>query len=152
MAKPILGIIEMPGLSERWLGINNDGSYFNHQAISTKTTTELSDSIFCSTAPDFFKPEELPVFNRLSQHGRFRLFGGDCYSYGLLASGHVDVVMEAGLKPFDFMALIPVIQNAGGVVTDWQGNELTLESKGQILATANQALHEKCLAVIENSH
>ena len=77
------------------------------------------------------------------------MFGGDCFNYGLLASGFIDVVMESDLKPFDYMALVPVIENSGGVVTDWQGRSLTLESSGQVLACANQALHQHCLEEIE---
>ncbi len=149
--QPVLGIIEIPAMGERWLGIDEKGTFFNGNQVHTKTTQRLSDGICCATGPDFFKQDELPIYNQVSQHGSFRLFGGDCYNYGLLASGHVDVVMEAGLKPFDFMALIPVIANAGGIVTDWQGNEMTLESCGQILACANEDLHKQCLDEIKKA-
>ncbi len=147
--RPVLGLIEIPAMKERWLGVDNKGTAFNGRQVNTKSTLNLVDSICCTTGPDFFKENELPVYNRVSRHGAFRLFGGDCYNYGLLASGHVDVVMEAGLKPFDFMALIPVIKNAGGIVTDWQGDEMNLNSCGQILATANRQLHQQCLDEID---
>ena len=149
--RPILGIIEMPALKERWLGLDGKGTFFNDIQVNTKTTKMLADGICCTTGPDFFEQKELQIYNQVSQYGSFRLFGGDCYNYGLLASGHVDVVMEAGLKPFDFMALIPIIKNAGGIVTDWRGNQMTLESSGQILACANLDLHQQCLEQINKA-
>ena len=149
--RPVLGIIEIPAMGERWLGIDGQGTFFNDHHVQTKATQKLADGICCATGPDFFTQDELPIYNQVSQHGPFRLFGGDCYNYGLLASGHVDVVMEAGLKPFDFMALIPVIKNAGGIVTDWRANQMTLESSGQILACANLHLHQQCLEQINKA-
>jgi fructose-1,6-bisphosphatase/inositol monophosphatase family enzyme len=83
--------------------------------------------------------------NRLTTNCKFRVFGGDCYGYGLLASGFNDLVCEASLKPYDYFALIPVIEGAGGVITDWQGDALTLESSGQVLAAANPALHQQAI-------
>ncbi len=143
--KPILGLINMAALNERWFAMLDKPTTFNENTVRTRSVTDISQAIFCSTGLDFFNEMELTIFNYLSQLGQFRLFGGDCYNYGLLASGFIDVVIEADLKPFDFMALVPVIKNAGGVVTDWQGGELTLESSGQILACANQQLHDQCL-------
>ena len=148
--RPVLGIIEMPALNERWVGIENEPVYFNASKATTSTNKTLSDSVTACTGVDFFNASELPVYNHISRQGKFRMFGGDCYNYGLLASGFVDVVMESDLKPFDYMALVPVIENAGGVITDWQGNPLTLESSGQILASANADLHQQCLSEIKN--
>jgi fructose-1,6-bisphosphatase/inositol monophosphatase family enzyme len=74
-----------------------------------------------------------------------RRFGGDCYAYALLASGHIDVVIEAGLQPYDFLALVPVIAGAGGVITDWRGQPLGLDSDGRVVAAATPALHRELL-------
>lgn len=146
--KPVLGIIEMPALAERWLAINGHKTLFNGQPVSTRDTCKFSEAIVCTTGLDFFNESELPVFEHLSTQGPFRMFGGDCYNYGLLASGFVDVVIESDLKPYDYMALAPVIESAGGVVSDWQGNPLTLQSSGQVLASANRPLHQQCLEQI----
>ena len=146
---PVLGIIEMPALKERWAGVKNQAAFFNGSTVHTSNKRTLADAVTTCTGIDFFNQAELPVFDHLSKQGKFRLFGGDCYNYGLLASGFVDVVIESDLKPFDYMALIPVIESAGGIVTDWQGARLTLDSGGQVLACANVALHRQCLNEIE---
>ncbi|MBN9117136.1 MAG: histidinol phosphate phosphatase, partial [Pandoraea sp.] len=77
-----------------------------------------------------------------------RRFGGDCYAYGLLASGHIELVMEAGLQTYDYLAVAPVVEAAGGVITDWEGRPLTLTSQGRVLAAANAELHAAALACI----
>ena len=146
---PLLGVIEMPALKERWIGINAESAIFNGCTTHTNSTEKLSDAVTACTGVDFFNATELPLFDYLSKQGKFRVFGGDCYNYGLLASGFVDIVMESDLKPFDYMALIPVIESAGGIVTDWQGAALTLDSSGQVLACANNALHQQCLNEIK---
>lgn len=142
---PVLGIIEMPALKERWTGVRHRNAFFNDIKVHTSGTRKLSDAVTACTGIDFFTDTELPVFDHLSSQGKFRLFGGDCYNYGLLASGYVDIVIESDLKPFDYMALIPVIESAGGVVTDWQGKKLSLESVGQVLACSSESLHQACL-------
>ena len=76
------------------------------------------------------------------------LFGGDCHNYGLLAAGQLDLVMEEGLKPYDWAALVPIIQGAGGVITDWRGQPLTLTSEGQVLAAGDARIHAEALARI----
>ncbi len=79
-----------------------------------------------------------------------RRFCGDCYAYGLLASGHCDLVAETGLQPYDYLALVPVIEAAGGIVTDWDGAALTLDSDGRVLAAATPALHGAALAILRD--
>ena len=76
-------------------------------------------------------------------------FGGDCYSYGLLALGHVDLVVEAKLEPYDYFALIPVVESAGGVITDWSGNPLHQESDGRVIAAATPQLHAAALEILQ---
>ena len=75
-------------------------------------------------------------------------YGGDCYNYATLAGGYLDLVIEADLKPYDFCALIPVVENAGGVISDWEGNPLDFESNGEVIASATPALHEQALAIL----
>jgi len=79
----------------------------------------------------------------------FRRFGGDCYQYGLLASGHCDLVVESSLKSFDFMPLVPVIEGAGGVICDWEGQPLTRDSDGRVIAAANATLLQQALAILK---
>ncbi|MEA3292283.1 MAG: inositol monophosphatase family protein, partial [Pseudomonadota bacterium] len=84
----------------------------------------------------------------LSGKCRFRVFGADCYAYGLLASGFTDLVVEAQLQPYDYLALAPVVEGAGGVITDWSGNSLDLHSGDRALAAANPALHAAALEIL----
>ncbi|HJP45390.1 MAG TPA: inositol monophosphatase family protein, partial [Arenicellales bacterium] len=112
------------------------------------TTQELTTASVYATTPDMFSAAELKIFDHLTSHARFRNFGADCYAYALLASGYVDLVMEAGLGQFDFLALAPVVEGAGGSISDWQGEPLSFDSQGQVLASANQELHNKALDLI----
>ena len=102
-----------------------------------------------ATSIDMFNESERETFDRLSLSARFRNFGADCYAYGLLASGHIDIVMESDMAKHDFLALVPIIEGSGGCISDWEGKPLNLLSGRQVLATANPALHQECLKLIE---
>jgi len=145
---PVLGIIDMPALDERWLGVTGQDALYNGIRCCTSTTQELTAASVYATTPDMFSAAELKIFDHLTSHARFRNFGADCYAYALLASGYVDLVMEAGLGQFDFLALAPVVEGAGGSISDWQGEPLSFDSQGQVLASANQELHNKALDLI----
>ena len=149
--KPVLGIIDMPSLDERWLGITGRPTRYNGQPCRSAQTTSLNDATLNGTTPDMFSSEEWEVFSRVSETVRFRQFGADCYAYGLLACGFTDLVLEAGLGRFDYLALVPVIEGAGGCISDWQGDALTFDSAGQALASANQELHVRALEVIDSA-
>jgi histidinol phosphatase-like enzyme (inositol monophosphatase family) len=146
--KPLVGVIDMPMLAERWVGRLGQGAWLNGAACATSGVSRLADATVYATTPDIFQGAEADAFERLSRAARNRRFGGDCYCYALLASGHVDLVMEAGLQPYDYLALAPVIEAAGGVITDWDGQPLTLASRGRVIAAANARLHREALAVI----
>ena len=143
--KPVLGIIDMPSLDERWLGIKDQPTLYNGQPCRTAKTPSLQNATLNATTPDMFSPDEWRVFSRMSEVVRFRQFGADCYAYGLLACGFTDLVLEAGLGRFDYLALVPVIEGAGGCISDWQGRPLTFDSAGQALASANETLHARAL-------
>lgn len=147
---PVLGVIDTPALKERWIGINNHGSRCNEYMCSTKNSTKLHDAWVHATTIDMFDDDERRVFDTVTDQARGRLFGADCYAYGLLASGYTDIVMEAQMATYDYLALAPVVENAGGCITDWDGKSLTLNSGSQVLATSCQALHEQVLAIIKN--
>ena len=95
-----------------------------------------------------FTDAERQQFDHLTAAARYRNFGADCYAYGLLASGHADIVMESDMSIYDFLALVPVIEGSGGCISDWHGKPLNDLSGKQVLATANPALHEQCLTLI----
>jgi fructose-1,6-bisphosphatase/inositol monophosphatase family enzyme len=95
-----------------------------------------------------FDERTLPRHRRLADSCQFRIWGGDCYSYGLLAAGFTDLVCEADLFPYDYLALVPVVEGAGGIITDWDGNPLTLGSGDRVVAASNRALHDAALAML----
>jgi len=145
---PVLGVIDQPVLHERWVGANGRPTAFNGSAAATRRCAGLADAILNATTPDMFAGEDAVRFGRLGAAVQATHYGGDCYAYGLLASGFIDLIVEADLKPYDFCALIPVIEGAGGVVTDWQGRALDLHSDGRVVAAGDPAVHVKAVEVL----
>ncbi len=143
----IAGMIDVPALAERWYGTPN-GTTFNQQPARVSRVVNLGDAQVYTSSPDFFSPEDWRRYDVLSRKAMFRRFGGDCYQYGLLASGYCDLVVECSLKSFDFMALVPVIEGAGGVICDWEGQPLTRHSDGRVIAAANTVLLQQALAIL----
>lgn len=150
--RPVFGVIDAPALGERWIG-TAEGCFASTGAdagaatrCTTSGCTALAAANVSATSPDMFSGEEYAIFDTLSRRARFRRFGGDCYSYAMLAAGHIDAVVEAGLAPYDYLAVVPVIEGAGGVVTDWRGRPLGMGSDGRVLAAATEALHREMLA------
>ena len=147
--EPILGVLEVPALEERWLGAAGTATTINDRAAVASGPADLSQAVVAATTLDMFEPDELPRFDALSRRGRFRSFGGDCYNYGLLASGFLGLVVESGLKPFDYLPLVPIVEGAGGVMTDWEGRSLTLSaSSTRVVAAANPALHRQAVELL----
>jgi|SRR5690554_1206543 len=149
--QPCLGLIDVPSTGERWLGQAGQPTQFNGTPCQTSACVDLNDAVLLSTTPDTFSPAEYKAFEAVSNAVRMRRFGGDCYCYGLLASGHIDIVIESELQPYDYMALIPIIEGAGGCITDWSGQPLTLTSGSQVVASANPALHAQTLRVLQTN-
>ncbi|TNF12986.1 MAG: histidinol-phosphatase [Rhodobacteraceae bacterium] len=145
---PEIGVISIPPTGERWAGLRGAPSTLNGAPCRTSGRDRLADATLYTTTPDSFDAAGFARFEALSRRVGMRRFGGDCYAYGLLASGHVDLVVEMDLHPYDYMALVPVIEGAGGVITDWQGGALSLQSDGRVIAAASPALHAEALAAL----
>jgi histidinol phosphatase-like enzyme (inositol monophosphatase family) len=148
--KSVLGIIDQPFLRERFIGAGTRAEFRNADgtsSLSVRSCGALSDAVITTTHPTkHFLSEEHELFTSVESKARLSRYGGDCYAYGLLAMGFVDLVMEAHLRVWDFAALVPVIESAGGVVTDWEGNAPT--DHGTILAAGDARVHAEALAVI----
>ncbi|SES41099.1 histidinol-phosphatase [Rhizobium sp. NFR03] len=144
---PFCGLIDIPATGERWIG-KPAATLFADKAARTSTCGTLSEARFYTTSPDMFSGDEADHFDLLSRKARLRRFGGDCYIYGLIASGHCDIALETGLQPYDYMALVPVVTGAGGCITDWQGEALSIHSDGRVLASATRALHDEALSLL----
>lgn len=143
---PVMGVIDQPISGERWIGVRGLPTLLSGTPIHTRSCPHVADAHLATTAPHLFTPDEQPAFDRLSTAARDVLWGGDCYNYGLLAAGHLDLVAEAGLKLYDLAALVPVVEGAGGAMRDWQGRPLTRDSDGQVIAVGDPALMEEALA------
>ena len=137
---PVLGVIDQPIGGERWVGAIGEGTTLNGKPVAVRSCKELSDAVLASTGPQHFDDDEAAAFMSLAaQTSRTVVWGGDCYNYGLLAAGHLDVICEAGLKLYDYAALVPVVEGAGGTMSDWQGNPLDADSDGRVLALGDPA-------------
>lgn len=147
--RPILGVIDMPMLGERWIGAKGQQTTFLSAAgeseIRTRPCPGLDHAALASTSPEMFEGGNEDAFERVRKAAKLTQYGGDCYSYGLLASGFTDVVIEAGLGTYDYMALAAVIEGAGGIITDWDGETLDLNSDGRVLASGDKACHMEAL-------
>lgn len=148
---PLLGIISQPITNERWAGMSKQPSTCNDKPIKTRAAKTLSQATVATTSTYYFTPTQAAAFEKLRKQTANCVLGGDAYSYALLASGQMDLVIDAGMKPYDFCALAPVIQGAGGIVTDWNGKALTLNSDGTILAAATTELHKQALTLLQGA-
>jgi len=146
--RPVLGVIDQPILRERWLGIVGEPSLFNGAPIRTRPASALDMATLYSTSPDMFAGEDAARFARLKARVKLARYGADCYAYAQLASGFIDVVVERDLKPYDYCALTPVIEGAGGVMVDWQGRALDLGSDGKVIACGDPRLLAEVMAAL----
>ena len=146
--RAVLGVIDQPILRERWIGAVGRNTTLNGKPVKTRDCASLDRATLFATSPDLFAGRDAPAFERLRRTVKLARFGADCYAYAQLASGFVDLVVEAGLKPYDFYALGPVIEGAGGTLTDWQGKPLDFHSDGRVIASGDQALARKAREVL----
>jgi len=146
---PVLGVMNQPFTGEFFIGDGREAS-FRHagktRRITTRRCESLESAYLATTNPLLFSQEEQPRFDALSAKVRLSRYGTDCYAYCMLAAGLVDIVVEAGLKPYDIVPLIPIIEGAGGVVTTWDGKPAT--SGGAIVASGDPALHAQALKLL----
>jgi len=145
--KPVIGVMDQPYIGERFVGRPGLSELVNRQGrrtLKVSTCTKLDEAILGNTDPAMFKTEkERATFRALSAEVKLRRFGGDCYFYALLAAGTIDLVVEASLQPYDIQAMIPIIENAGGIVTSWTGGDPQMG--GHVVAAATHELHAAAL-------
>lgn len=147
--RPVLGVIDQCISHERWVGVVGEPSTCNGAAIRARACPDLGHAVLSTTSPQMFKTaDERAAFARLEPAVRFAVYGGDCYAYGLLAMGFADLVVEADLDLHDFAALVPVIEGAGGIITDWQGRPLGPGSDGRVVAAGDRRVHAQALKLL----
>jgi histidinol-phosphatase len=140
---PVLGVIDQPMTRERWIGVAGEPTRFVSSLMPgtarTRTCASLAGAELSCTSPEMLGPLE-PRWRSLRARVKRASWGGDCYAYGLLALGQIDIIAECDMKPWDWAALVPVIEGAGGRVTDWQGAPLREDGDGTVLAVGDAAL------------
>ena len=148
---PVLGIIDQPIAGERWVGRLGEQTTLNEHPIRTRTCKSLEQAVLATSSPHYFTAEQADPYMKLAgavggnERQGMIVYGGDCYNYGLLAGGHLDIVCEAGLSIYDYAALVPVVEGAGGTMSDWQGNPLDAQSDGTVIALGDPAQLEDVL-------
>lgn len=145
---PWFGLVDQPVLKDRWVGGAGQDTTYNGAAAHVRSCASLAEASVYVTAPDFFSADDLSCVDRLTQAVKLRRFGGtDCYHYGMVASGWTDIACEE-LSVYEYGAMVPIIESAGGVMTDWQGNRLTGRAVRQVLASGDSRVHDAAVAIL----
>ena len=147
--QPVLGVIDQPVIGDRWFGAIGRATTLNGSPAKVRPCRSLAAATLGATTPDMFAGADAAAFARLSTAAKFTVYGGDCYAYGVLASGFQDLVVEASLNLYDFAALAPVVTGAGGIMTDWQGRPLDSRSDGRVIAAGDPGVHAEALRVLQ---
>ena len=150
---PVLGVMDSPITEERWIGVDGHGTTLNGKAIFSRPCKSLNKAFAHTSSPLYFEPSttDLAAYNRIKGAVEFLIFGGGCHAYGRVAHGYIDVAFEAAHDIHDYMALVPIINNAGGVISDWQGEPLTLSSGSRFIASGDLRIHKQALEILGKS-
>lgn len=146
---PCYGMMHQPFTGERFFGDRGQASYRGPggpRRLRTRRCASLAEATLSTTSPYLFSVEERPAFARVEAAARNTRFGFDCYAYCMVAAGHIDLVVEAGLKPYDIVALIPIVEGAGGIVTAWDGGDAS--AGGTVIAAGDKRVHEEALRLL----
>ena len=149
--KPALGIIDQPVLRERFIGFDGKSEVITPEGcepLKVRACSSLSQAVVSTTHPwTYFTQNQRGAFEDVCNAARMSYFGGDCYAYALLASGFIDIIIEGRLAPWDIAALVPVVEGAGGVVTDWDGKPFS--GGASIIASGDTRAHDEAVAMLK---
>ena len=150
--RAVLGIIDQPVLRERFIGMDGEAAFLAENTrtpLHTRTCADISEAVLCATHPDaYFAPGERQAFARVQRAVRMSRFGGDCYIFGALALGFVDLIVESSFHRWDVAALIPIVKGAGGRITNWQGGSCA--HGGQVLAAGDPQIHAAAMELLNS--
>lgn len=147
--RPAFGMMHQPFTGERFSGDGRAARYVGpggERTLRVRPCASLAEATLSATSPRMFEGDKLAAFERVERAARLTRFGCDCYAYCMIAAGHVDLVIEDGLKPYDIVPLIPIIEGAGGIVTSWDGGDPT--QGGGVVAAGDPRVHEQALALL----
>ncbi len=147
---PVLGVMDIPALKERWVGARGRPATFNGDAVRVRACKDVSEAWLYATSPHMFEDDDFPAFERLRKASWRAIYGAECMAYGLLANGWVDIVCEGTMDLHDFAPMVPIIEGAGGVISDWRGRHLGPggDGDGTVLACGNKAIHAAALELL----
>jgi len=145
---PAAGIIDHPAVGERWVGGTGHPTTHDGKVVRTRNCGDLSLAAMFASSPYYYHADAGPPFERVRVKARQILFSSDCYAYGLIASGFADLMVDAKMSIYDFLAAVPVVEGAGGVMTDWKGQSMTLKSGDRVLAAGDPRLHELVMGIL----
>jgi histidinol phosphatase-like enzyme (inositol monophosphatase family) len=146
---PVVGVIDHPVTNDRWTGAAGRRSTFNGRDIQSRQCASLSDALMSCSNPEPFGPLERSAFETLRASAKWCVYGSSCYAYGCVASGSIDIAIDCGRhREVDYCALVPVIEGAGGAITDWEGRPLTIHSGNRLIASGNPRRHAEALRIL----
>jgi myo-inositol-1(or 4)-monophosphatase len=148
--EPVYGMMHQPFTKERFTGDSGSAHYrgpAGPRALRARSCASVSDAILMTTSPLLMSAEERAIFEKVERVARLSRYGGDCYAYCMLAAGHVDLVIECGLKPYDVVPLIPIVTGAGGVITAWDGGPA--KDGGNIVAAGDRRVHAEAMKILK---
>ena len=149
--EPIYGMMHQPFTREHFSGDCRGARYrgpAGDRTLAVRACAAIEDAVLCTTSPLLMTPSDRQRFQQVERAVRLSRYGGDCYSYCMLAAGHLDLVVETELKPYDIAALIPIITGAGGVVTNWDGSPA--QKGGRIVAAGDPRVHDAALKLLNS--
>lgn len=149
--RPVLGIIDAPAAGERWIGCIGQPTTHNGRPCRTRAPWPLDKALLYTASPDLFTEADRPGFNALCGRIADRRFSADCFAYGMVASGWIDIALDPAMKPYDFMALAPVVEGAGGTMTDSAGAPVSLSCNGWVVAAGDPDIHAAALAALNGA-
>jgi myo-inositol-1(or 4)-monophosphatase len=147
--EPVYGMMSQPFTRERFNGDGGAARYrgpAGERALMVRPCEGLSDAVLITTSPRLMKPGDRSAFGKVEEAVKLSRYGGDCYAYCMLAAGHVDLVIETELKPYDVLPLIPIIRGAGGVVTNWEGG--SPNAGGRVIVAGDKRVHAAAMALL----
>lgn len=139
--RPVFGVIDQAVSGERWSGGAGHPGKLNEAAATCRTGVDLSNAVLFTTSPDAYENGDLNAFDRLRDKVGFVRYGTDCYAFGLVAAGHADIAIECGVSDYDYCALVPIVESAGGMMTNWEGAPVTLGTDTRVIASGSAELH-----------
>jgi inositol-phosphate phosphatase/L-galactose 1-phosphate phosphatase/histidinol-phosphatase len=142
---PVIGVIDMPATAERWVGATGSPTMRNGEPAQVRSCEDLSQAMLSTSNIDYYDNNDRPALERLKEATRLTVYGGSCMAYAQIASGRIDVGIDVAFDVFDYLALVPVIEGAGGIATDWQGQPLTQMSGDRLIAAGDARVHAAAL-------